>query len=430
MRFAARQPVFLRNMTVFGYEILFRSGFESAASFHDSDEATRVTLDNSILWGLEQLCADKLALVNCTRSVVVNRLIELLPAAQTVVEVLEDVLPDDEVLEACRSLKEKGYRIALDDVTSLQAVEAYLPVADIVKVDFRLANRAAQAAMARELRRRGILALAEKVEDREEHRAALQMGYELFQGFFFQRPEVVRRKNIELHSNCFRLLRAAQEPELDLRLVEELIRSEPSLSLRLLHYLNSVAFAFRVRVTSIRHALSLLGEEETRKWLIVCAVTENCRSKPLELITWALLRARFCELTGDELVERAPGAFWMGMLSAFPALLETSLEDLLEHMPIDAAVSEALLGACGIHQDILQLMMNYERGDWGHCAEMAHKIRISEATVSAIYRESTHWAHRLTGADTGRSSHPGKDASCSRQNRDTERPALLSESVS
>src|SRR5262249_40433482 len=143
------------------------------------------------------------------------RLIELLPPSQTVVEVLEDVLPDAEVLEACRSLKDKGYRIALDDVVCLREVEAYLPLADIVKVDFRLANRFAQGAMAHELRRREILPLAEKVEDQAEHRAALQMGYELFQGFFFQRPELVRRKNIELHSNSFRLLRAAQEPELD-----------------------------------------------------------------------------------------------------------------------------------------------------------------------------------------------------------------------
>jgi c-di-GMP-related signal transduction protein len=399
MRFAARQPVFMRNMTVFGYEVLFRSGFESAARFSNSDEATRVTLDNSMLWGLEQLCADKLALVNCTRSVLVNRLIELLPPSQTVVEVLEDVLPDGEVLDACRSLREKGYRIALDDVASLRDVEAYLPLTDIVKVDFRLASRAAQAAMARELHQRGILPLAEKVEDGKEHRAAMQMGYELFQGFFFQRPEVLQRQNVELHSNCFRLLRAAQEPELDLRLVEELIRSEPSLSLRLLHYLNSVAFVFRVRVTSIRHALSLLGEEETRKWLIVCAVAENCRSKPRELITWALLRARFCELTGGGLAEPVPGAFWLGMLSAFPALLQASLEDLLEHMPIASAVSEALLGAQGIHQDILQLMIEYEHGNWEHCAQIAHKIGISEAMASAIYRESTQWAHKLTGAE-------------------------------
>ncbi|MFZ0707466.1 MAG: EAL domain-containing protein [Candidatus Korobacteraceae bacterium] len=404
MRFVARQPVFLRTMALYGYEILFRSGFESAANFSNADDATRLTLDNSILWGLERLCGDKLAFVNCTRSVLVNRLIELLPPSQTVVEVLEDVLPDREVLEACRSLKEKGYRIALDDVVCLRDVEAYLPLADIVKVDFRLASRVSQATMAYQLHQRGILALAEKVEDREEHSAAMHMGYELFQGFFFQRPEVVQRRNIELHSNTFRLLRAAQEPELDLKLIEELIRSEPSLSLRLLHYLNSVAFAFRIRVTSIRHGLSLLGEEETRKWLIVSAVTENCCSHPLELITWALVRARFCELTANKLFDVVPGAFWLGMVSAFPALLETTVENLLQRMPVASAVSEALLGAPGIYRDLLDVMIAYERGQWAQCAELAGKLRLSEGSVSAIYIESTQWANTLTGVNTGKNS--------------------------
>ena len=100
----------------------------------------------------------------------------------------------------------------------------------------------------------------------------------------------------------------------------------------------------------------------------------------------------------------------MGMLSGFPALLETSLGDLLEHMPIDSAVSEALLGAPGAHHDILDLMTGYERGDWGHCAEIAHKIGISEATVSAIYLESTQWARKLTGTDTAKTTEEKKSA--------------------
>ncbi len=404
MRFAARQPVFRRNMTVFGYEILFRSGFEAVASFQDSDQASCVTLDNSILWGLEQLCADKLAFVNCTRSVLTNRLIELLPPSRTVIEVLEDVLPDREVLEACRALKEKGYLIALDDVRSLREVEPYFPLADIVKVDFRLANGARQQEeMAREIRGRGMRALAEKVENEKERRAAINMGYELFQGFFFQRPEIVHRKDIgATHSNCLRLLTAAHQPELDRQLIEKLVRAEPSLSLRLLRYLNSVAFAFRVEVTSIRHALTLLGEQETRKWLLVTAVAENCIHKPSELVIWALARARFCELVAVAIGDSLPGAFWMGMLSALPALLEISLPTVLEQLPIASAVKQALLGEPGSYRSIFEMMSAYECGDWGTCTERAHRIGIGEPTASALYIDSTKWASEVTGCDAGK----------------------------
>ncbi len=402
MRFAARQPVFKRNMSVFGYEILFRSGFEAVATFRDSDEATFTTLDSSILWGLEQLCADKLALVNCTRSVLTQRLIELLPPARTVIEILEDVLPDREVLEACRALKEKGYLIALDDVCSLREVEPYLSLADIIKVDFRLTNSTRQQEMAREVRGRGMLALAEKVENGNEHRAAIAMGYELFQGFFFQRPEIVQRKSISAsHSNCLRLLKAVQQPELDRRLIETMIQAEPSLSLRLLRYLNSFAFGFRVEVRSINHALALLGDEATRKWLLVSAVAENCLQKPSELVVWALVRGRFCDLMADALGDSVAGGFWMGMVSAFPALLEISLTAVLEQVPIPGAVKNALLGEPGGYRDIFEMLTAYECGDWINIAGLAHKIGIGENAAFAIYMDSVKWASEVTGSEVG-----------------------------
>ena len=401
MRFAARQPIFTRNMSLFGYEILFRAGFESVARFQDSDQASFATLDSSILWGLDQLCGDKMALINCTRSVLTKRVIELLPPSRTVVEILEDVVPDDQVLEACGALKKKGYRIALDDVCSLAAVEPYLPFADIVKVDFRLTTDDKQRGLAQEIRTRGLVALAEKVEDKDEYRRALSMGYELFQGFFFQKPEIVQRKNIcATQMNCTRLLNAVQQGELQRDRIAELIRAEPSLNLRLLRYLNSFAFAFRFEVTSIRHALELLGEDEIRKWVLVCAVTENCIQKPSEVVLWALVRARFCELVGDDIGDALNGAFWMGMTSAFPVLLDIPLATVLEQLPIPHAIKLALRGEAGIFHDVLDLLTAYELGDWQRCAEMAQRIGISDARTSFLFINSLEWA-RLVKSDTG-----------------------------
>lgn len=412
MRFAARQPVFTRNMRLFGYEILFRAGFESVARFADSDQASFATLDSSMLWGLDQLCGDKLALVNCTRSVLTNRLIELLPPSRTVVEILEDVVPDDQVLAACRALKEKGYQIALDDVCSMAAVEPYLGLADIVKVDFRLTSSFQQRALARDVRRHGLIALAEKVEDANEHRQAMDMGYELFQGFFFQKPEIVQRRNICVSQiNCMRLLNAVQQPELERETIAELVHAEPSLALRLLRYINSVAFAFRFEVTSIRHVLELLGEDDIRKWVLVCAVTENCIQKPSELVVWALVRARFCELVAGAIDDSLTGAFWMGMTSAFPVLLEISLASVLDQLPIPQPVKQALRGQAGIYHDVLQLLTSYERGDWQSCAQLARHVGIRETTASQHYINSLEWARLITSDTGGGSANPSKTES-------------------
>ena len=339
-------------MGLFGYEILFRSGFESAARFQDSDQASSAILDSSILWVSTSSAATRWRSSTAPRSILTNRVIELLPPSRTVIEILEDVSPDSDVLEACRALKEKSYRIALDDVCSISAVEPYLGLADIVKVDFRQTDESQQQVLAHEIRRHGLVLLAEKVEDKNEHDRAMEMGYELFQGFFFQKPEIVQHKNIcASHLNCTRLLSAVQQHELERDEVARLIHSEPSLTLRLLRYLNSFAFAFRFEVTSIRHALELLGEDEIRKWVLVCAVTENCVDKPTEVVLWALARARFCELLADDVGDSLRGAFWMGMTSAFPVLLDMPLASVLDQLPIPQAIKQALRGEAGIYHD-------------------------------------------------------------------------------
>jgi c-di-GMP-related signal transduction protein len=401
MRFAARQPIFTRKMSVFGYEILFRSGFEAAANIQDPDQASFATLDTSILWGLDQLCDDKFAFVNCTRAVLTNRIIELLPPSRTVVEVLEDVLPDESVLDACRALKQKGYLIALDDVQCLTEVAPYLALADIVKVDFRLTNSTQQRDIAREVRPLGLQVLAEKVEDGTEHRLAMDAGYELFQGFFFQKPEMLRQNNIQsLHSTCCRVLSAVQRTELQRKEIAALIKGEPSLSFRLLRYLNSYAFSLRFEVVSIEHALHLLGDDELRKWLLVSVVMENCINRPSEVVLWALGRARFCEGAADALPHPVPGGFWMGMASALPVLLDTSLANILEQMPLPAAVKQALLGDAGPHRDLLELLTSYERGDWQACAFLAARLGIPETAISALYINAMQWARAVMN-DTG-----------------------------
>jgi EAL and modified HD-GYP domain-containing signal transduction protein len=144
----ARQPVFDCSLRVYGYELLFRAAAENFARITDADRAARAMLDNSVLWGLERVCDGKRALVNCTRDVITSRQIELLPPTRTVVEILEGIDPDREMIDACRGLKERGYLIALDDVTSVAEVRPYLGVAQIVKVDFRLIQPAERAALA------------------------------------------------------------------------------------------------------------------------------------------------------------------------------------------------------------------------------------------------------------------------------------------
>jgi c-di-GMP-related signal transduction protein len=292
--FVARQPIFDRDQKLFGYELLFRQGVENFFSGENVEAACKHTLDTSLLMGLDLLCGDAYAFINCTREVLLKGYMNLLSPRSTAVEILESVPPDREVREACLGLKAAGYLIALDDFIPGDAREPLAGIADIVKVDLIGTPRDQWKTMVDAHASERTRVLAEKVETPEEFRIARDAGFVLFQGYFFQKPVVFSAQEIPASQmNYLRMLQAIHKPELDWKVIETLIKQEASLCYRLLRYLNSARFAFCSEIRSVRHALSMLGETEIRRWVSMVATLAAARNKPDELVQSALVRARF-----------------------------------------------------------------------------------------------------------------------------------------
>jgi c-di-GMP-related signal transduction protein len=229
-QFVARQPILTTDEKVFGYELLFRDGIEDFFQSSDPDAASRSTLNTSMLIGLDVLCDGHRAFVNCTRETLLKDYMTLLPSEQAVVEVLETVPADDLVVAACRRLKEAGYVIALDDFAMDDPREALTDLADIIKVALRATSAADAAAMVKRYGPWRCRMLAEKVETREEFVTAKKAGFLYFQGYFFRRPEVLTSHEIPANQlNYLRMLTAVSQPELDVREIENLVKSEAAL---------------------------------------------------------------------------------------------------------------------------------------------------------------------------------------------------------
>lgn len=259
-RFVARQPILNREQQVFGYELLFRDGIENFFRATDAEAAARSTLDSSLLMGFDVLCDGHRAFINCTRDLLLKDGITLLPPDQTVVEILENVEADDLIIAACERLKVAGYTIALDDYVTGDPREALATTADILKVDFERTTAQQQADLVNRYAALGRRMLAEKVETHEQFVAAQDMGFVYFQGYFFRRPEVLKAREIPTNRvNYLRMLAAVSKDELDLRELEQIIKTEASILYRLLRYLKSPIFGMRNEIHSIRHALAMLG---------------------------------------------------------------------------------------------------------------------------------------------------------------------------
>jgi EAL and modified HD-GYP domain-containing signal transduction protein len=396
-RFVARQPILTTDQKVFGYELLFRSGMQNCFTGADTETASQSTVETSMLMGLDVLCDRQRAFVNCAREVLIKEYVTLLPSTHVVVEILETVPADDDVVAAVRALKDTGYVIALDDFTSGEGREALVELADIIKFDIRLTPIEQAVEMIKQLggfRRR---MLAEKVETHEEFVAAKKAGFVYFQGYFFQRPEILTTHEIpENRVNYLRMWQAAARPQLDISEIERLIKGEASLCYRLLRYLNSAVFGFSAEIHSVRHALTLLGEQEVRRWIRLVATLGAGQNRPTELVLSALVRARFCELFSQKVPHEGPDLFLLGLLSLMDAILEMPMDQVLQHVPVDRETKAVLQGRASSLNAFYQLMLAQETGDWATVGKFAGQLKLEESAVTETYWDAVRWAQQVT----------------------------------
>src|SRR5271157_1721915 len=394
-RFVARQPIFDRSQNVFGYEILFRNGVEDY--FHaDPELAARSTLDSSLLFGINTLCDHRRAFVNCTREVLFKDLITLLPPNQTVAEILETVEPEDRVIAACKRLKAAGYLIALDDFLPNDPRQPLVEFADIIKVDVLATTPEERAGMIGQFGSPKCKMLAEKLETPHEFHQARDMGFAYFQGYFFCRPEIVVGREVpasRLH--YMRLLEMVCRPEIDMRELEKMLKQEPSICYRLLRYLNSPLFGFSLEIKSVRHAMAVLGEREMRRWVRLVVAVGAAEQKCSELVVMGLARGRFCELLSTRLHSKTD-LFLLGLLSIMDAILEVSMDVLLEQLPVDRETKTALLGQNSSLRPLYLLMLAQESGEWSKASELAKQLNLPDEEVASTWWQALQWAQEAT----------------------------------
>jgi c-di-GMP-related signal transduction protein len=395
LRYVARQPIFDRDEKVFGYELLFRDGLENAFS-GDTDEASRATLDRSLLMGLDILCDGRRAFVNCTRDTLIKGLVTLLPSTITVVEILETVPADPDVVAACRALKEAGYMIALDDYVANDPRQELAEMADIIKVEMQLTTEEERTELIKRLGRRSRL-LAEKIETQAEFARAKEAGFVYFQGYFFRRPEMMNTRDLPANRmNYLRMLQEVSRPELNLAGLERLIKAEASVCYRLLRYLNSSMFGFQSEIHSVRHALSILGERDVRRWVRLVAAVGAGQDKPSDLVLSALVRAQFGELLAPRVPHGESDLFLLGLLSLIDAMLEMPMEEVLEKIPLDHATKEVLLGHPSVLRPVFQLMLAHESGEWEPAAELSRSLHLNPEDIAGFYWQAQQWAREVS----------------------------------
>ena len=377
------------------YELLYRDAAHgTAAVITDDLAATATVMVNTLAeLGLDAVAGRHDMYLNCSEAVLQLPLHELLPASRVVLEVLESVTPTPAVQSRLRELRHQGFRVALDDYAWSDPRAVLLPVADVVKVDLLAVDPAQLPALLEDLRHEGRILLAEKVEDPAQFKHCQDLGFQLFQGYFFCKPTVLsRRTSAPGRERVLQLLVGIQRPDISIDEAATLVQRDVQVSYRLLRCLNSVAFALREPVESLHHALVLLGIPRVRAWVMLMAVS-TLENKPQELVRLAMIRAAMCrELAKGQSQLDGEVMFTVGLFSLLDVMLDSSMDEILEQLPLGRAVSDPLRGIPSKATTLLQVVRAHERG------ELTEGHEVSLKTANEAWLSAVQWTERTMGA--------------------------------
>jgi c-di-GMP-related signal transduction protein len=396
--FVARQPILDQNLKTVAFELLFRSGPGNCYDGNDDDVATARVI-NTIFYapGGVDILGGKLAFINFPRGLLVDGGATILPPEASVVEILESVAPDQEVVEACERLRAARYRLALDDVVADSPSHALGALAHFIKVDFRSTTPAEQVQIAKRYLGRAEL-IAEKVETTAEFEHAMEAGYSLFQGYFFAHPVTLATRDIPgFKLDYLQILQELHSDDLDMEHLDQLVRNSPSLVYKLLLFVNSALFSARKRISSVRQAMLMIGEDGMRRWLTVALLVDLATDQPDELMVNALVRARFAELLAPEarLAPFGGDLFLIGLFSRLDAMYRRPLAELLDGLSLRPEIQQTLLGGAPPGDRIALLwdmICSHEAGDWDRVSARISDLGMRAMAIPPLYNAAVTWA--------------------------------------
>lgn len=399
--FLGRQPILDRKHGLCAYELLFRSSSQNSAMVEDNLVASARVISHAFTdLGLEQALGPYKGFVNCDASLLLSDVLEILPADKIVLEVLETVEITPTIVERCKELKARGFTLALDDFVNFEEkFRPMLELVDIVKIDLPQLKPGELKTVVQKLKPWPIKLLAEKVDSRQLADECLELGFTYFQGFYFARPTIVAGRKLGHSQLALMHLLSLVMEDADTMELEAVFKHEPGLTVNLMRLTNSVATGCRVHVTSLRHAISVLGRRQLQRWLQLLLYTTSASGTMSPLMVMAATRGRLMELLAEQTGgnrEMVDQGFMTGILSLMPALMSAPMEEILKNINLAPAVHGALQEGKGSLGAMLRLVEALESGDGAAAhAELKNLPGITNAIVNANLTEALRWANNI-----------------------------------
>ena len=408
--FLGRQPILDRTQQLFAYELLFRNARAESgnfASFLDGNQATATVITNAFTqFSMADALGPYQGFIKVDHGLLFNDLINALPPHSVVLEILETVSPTPEMLARCEQLCSAGYILAVRErPESLDQSRPLLKLAEVIKIDISRVTPDRLEQLVNNLKPLGKTILAEKVESNEQMQLCHALGFDLFQGYYFAHPTVIQGRRLQTSELSLLRLLGLLSQEADNFEIEAVFKQEPVLTLNLLRLTNSAGSGMATRITSLRHAITLLGRRQLLRWLqlLLYSGTPGSAEAVNPLLQLAATRGRMMELLADRTPNAGQGgrdlidqAYMVGILSLMPTLISSSMADILAHLPMVSSVNEALSNHAGVLGQLLTLVEALEEENTSRAERILNDLPGIDAHYANICQiRALAWANNL-----------------------------------
>lgn len=393
--FIARQPILDREKDVFAYELLFRDGKGGAFPEPDSDKA-RYIANRFHTLGLDDISGEKKSFINFSTDTLISRFPTTLNPETVVVELAENPAHQSGLVEACKHIKQLGFKLAIDDPMMVSGKHEIFPLIDIVKVDVSKGRYELIEKNIPRFLESNIKLVAEQVDTHDDFMVCRDLGFDFFQGYFFAMPEArIQRQLPASKMNLVDLMGESSHSDFDLSRINQIIERDAALSYLLLKFINNPLINKRHKITSLRHALTYMGEVEIKKFIALLSLANLGDDKPVELIHMSLVRAKFFDLLSQErrMNNDPPIGFLIGLFSLLDALLDQSMPDVLRQLPLTDEVNDALLGKSNEFNHYITLVRAFESALWLNVVKQSRELDIDQKLLHSLYNQAIVWGN-------------------------------------
>jgi c-di-GMP-related signal transduction protein len=402
--YLGRQPILNRAGALIGFELLFRSDIVNRASFVDDGQATAHVIARTIgEMGLDAALGSHLGFVNVGGDMLADESLRVIPPARFVLEVPARDVQDRERWQRYQALREAGYRLVLDEVVEgSEALIGALPYFDYIKIDFVRCPKEQIALLVVELKHHAKTLVALKVESQGEYALAKQLGFDLFQGYYFAKPEVLSSRRANASHIALLRLQALLQADPGIHELEVELKLNPTVVMHLMRLVNSGAFGLGRNVSSVREAIMAAGMNRITRWtqLLLYADSNGLPIGSDPLVHLAAVRAHFMELAASRLHNHdrrlLESAFLTGVFSLIDVVFGGAIEETLEGLALAMPIREAILQRRGMLGQLLTLAQAAERGDQVTIDELCEHLpplsaaSVAEDSIAAAVLENQH----------------------------------------